>query len=183
MIINKIMESDDETGNPLDGFWMEGDSLAPPCQAEMDVIDIILGLANLNTESVLYDLGCGDGRICIEASKRFGAKSRGVEIEEDLFSKFRANILKYGLTEMTVAIHGDLVEVNLDDATVIVLYLLPPAIELIRPKLEECIRKGCVVICNSWGPKSWKAIQRVTCGPYNNVDIMLYDSSSLPTPV
>lgn len=67
--------------NPLDSFWMEGDSLAPPCQSENDIIDIILNLVEITNNSRVYDLGCGDGRICIEASKRYGCHSVGVEIE------------------------------------------------------------------------------------------------------
>jgi SAM-dependent methyltransferase len=173
------MDSDEEK-NPLEGFWMEGDSLAPPCQADMDVIEVILKLGNLTEKSVLYDLGCGDGRICIEATKRYGAKSRGVEIEVDLIQKFENEIVRLGLQEKSTAIHGDLLDIDLSDATVVVLYLLPEAVELIRLKLEAVVRNGKIVICNSWGPKGWNPVICETCGPYNNVAVKVYDYTSLP---
>jgi precorrin-6B methylase 2 len=166
--------------NPLDGFWMEGDSLAPPCQAEMDVIDVLLLLAAPHPNTFLFDLGCGDGRICIEASRKFGCKSCGVEIEEKLYNEFIKLITEHNLNEKVTAILGDLQEVNLDDATVIVLYLLPEAIELIKQKLHDAVSRGCLLICNTWGPKGWTFRERVLCGPYNNVFVFSYDRNSLP---
>ncbi|CAN0550622.1 unnamed protein product, partial [Ectocarpus sp. 12 AP-2014] len=56
---------------------MEGDSLAPPCQADMDVVRAIVDFAGVTADDVLYDLGCGDGRICIEAAESRGAKACG----------------------------------------------------------------------------------------------------------
>lgn len=70
--------------NPLSNFWMEGDSLAPPCQADMDVVSAILDLAQPSHEDRLYDLGCGDGRIPLEAALKYKCVSTGVEIEDKL---------------------------------------------------------------------------------------------------
>jgi precorrin-6B methylase 2 len=165
--------------NPLDGFWMEGDSLAPPCQAELDVIDVILQLVPLNQESKLFDLGCGDGRICIEASKRYGCRSCGVEIEEKLYEQFQKNIASNHVALLTTAVLGDLREIDLSTATVIVIYLLPEAIEEIKPKLESAVRNGATLICNTWGPKGWKYIQKKLCGDLNNVDLFVYNINSL----
>jgi SAM-dependent methyltransferase len=170
---------DDENGNPLEGFWMEGDSLAPPCQAELDVIDVILQLVPLNNESKLFDLGCGDGRICIEASKRYGCQSCGVEIEAKLFEQFQKNIISNNLSSLTSAVLGDLRELDLSTATVIVIYLLPDAIEEIKSKLEEAVRNGATLICNTWGPKGWKFIEKKLCGYLNNVDLFVYNIDSL----
>jgi precorrin-6B methylase 2 len=170
---------EDEIVNPLDGFWMEGDSLAPPCQAELDVIEVILELAQLNEQSVLYDLGCGDGRICIEASKRYGCRSYGVEIELKLYEEFQKNILLNHLTLLTNAVLGDLREIDLSNATVLVIYLLPEAIEEIKKKLEEVVRQGAILICNTWGPKGWKYIEKKICGDLNNVDLYVYTRDSL----
>lgn len=77
-----------EDSDPLHGFWLEGDSLAPPCQADLDIVEEILTLANPNDRSILYDLGCGDGRICLRASSRYGCRSLGCEIEENLYKDF-----------------------------------------------------------------------------------------------
>jgi SAM-dependent methyltransferase len=80
---------DDEV-NPLQtGFWMEGDSLAPPCGTSLDVVHAILEFAQVCSTDVLYDLGCGDGRVCLEAFSRHGCKTVGVEVEEDLVERAR----------------------------------------------------------------------------------------------
>ena len=76
--------SDDED-NPLRaGMWMDGDSLAPPCGCEPSIITPLLSLLNLTNTDILYDLGCGDGRICFKAVQEYPIlKAVGVEIEED----------------------------------------------------------------------------------------------------
>lgn len=168
-----------EEENPLDNFWMEGDSLAPPCQSENDIIDVILQLVEINQHSIVYDLGCGDGRICIEASKRFGCLSYGIEIEEKLYKQFQNNIVNNNLTSLTTAILGDLREIDISSATIIIIYLLPDAIELIKDKLEIAVRNGAILICNTWGPKGWKYIQKKICGYLNNVDLYVYSLESI----
>ena len=168
-----------EGENPLDSFWMEGDSLAPPCQSEFDIINVILELVEITNQSVVYDLGCGDGRICIEASKRFGCQSFGIEIEEKLYQQFQKNIEKNNLSSLTTAIFGDLREIDISFATIIILYLLPESIELIKEKLEFAIRHGAILICNTWGPKGWKYIEKRNCGTFNNVDLYVYNLQSL----
>ena len=91
------------------GFhWMEGDSLAPPCQAELDIVESILEFAELNEDSVLLDLGCGDGRICILGSKVYGCKSTGAEIEANLVEKFRENVEKQNVGHLVSVHDGDL---------------------------------------------------------------------------
>ena len=100
-----LEESDDE--NPLQiGMWLEGDSLAPPCGSTLSLITQLLDLAfndihncDLNNDKnvIFYDLGCGDGRVCLEAYWNFvhSNKSKGkiecvgVEIEEDLVERFQ----------------------------------------------------------------------------------------------
>ena len=108
------MYSDDEEDeeNPLNGFWLEGDSLAPPCQADLSVVNEIIKLAKPSKDSVLFDLGCGDGRICLEATKQYGCRSVGIEIEECLIDKFRRNIAMLGLEDKVQALHEDLIELT-----------------------------------------------------------------------
>lgn len=180
--VQVIMYSDDENeDNPLNGFWLEGDSLAPPCQAELDVVQEIITLANPSASSVLFDLGCGDGRICLEATKRFGCDSVGVEIEEHLISKFNGLITAMGVGDKVTARHEDLLETDLSKATIIVCYLLPDAIELIKPKLEDALRRGVVLVCNTWGPRGFRSVRTVQCGQLNaSVNLHLFDHTSLP---
>jgi SAM-dependent methyltransferase len=82
-------ESDGENDNPLQvGFWMEGDSLAPPCGSSISTIHQILDFASVTADDVLYDLGCGDGRVCLEAyAQRHCRTTIGIEVEEDLVER------------------------------------------------------------------------------------------------
>jgi SAM-dependent methyltransferase len=81
-------EVEEEESNPLQaGFWMEGDSLAPPCGTSIATIHSLLDFAEVNSTDVLYDLGCGDGRVCLEAYAKYNCRSIGVEVEVDLVER------------------------------------------------------------------------------------------------
>ena len=86
---------------------------------------------------------------------------------------------KLELQSLVSVIHGDLRDIDLSTATVIVLYLLPESIELIKAKLYTAIENGTILICNTWGPKGLKPFTKVTCGPSNNCHLYAYDKSSL----
>lgn len=87
-------DDDDDENDPLrPGLWMEGDSLAPPCGCSVAVIHEMLSLANVSEEDVLYDLGAGDGRVCLEAFFTCNCRySIGVEIEWALVERFQVLI-------------------------------------------------------------------------------------------
>jgi SAM-dependent methyltransferase len=127
---------------------------------------------------VLYDLGCGDGRICIAAHERSGCLAAGVEIEQCEIDKFRASIASKGLAEKVRIIHGDLLELDLADATIITLYLLPAALEQIKPKLLECLERGCRVVCHFWPVKGWVA-ERVATYGNSQCNVYLFTRESL----
>ena len=176
---NNDLEEDDE----LPYHWLEGDSLAPPCQTDSETITALLELIKpfASPESILYDLGCGDGRICIKATERYECKSIGVEIEPPLVEKFQKKIETSELLKAKVTAKNDsLLEVPFEeDATIIVLYLLPEAIELIRDKLIRCLERNAVVVCNNWGIKGVQPTNIIHCGFANNVKLFLYTKSSL----
>lgn len=174
-------EEDENQTDPLQGYWMEGDSLAPPCQAAHDVVEAILQLAEVHSKDTVYDLGCGDGRICIQSSRKYNCKSVGCEIEDKLVQKFQLSIERYSLQDLTRCIHDDLQRITLNDATVVTCYLLPDAIELITPMLVQFLsRSGTRLVCNTWGPKNLNPVQRIACGFCNNVTLLLYDIRSIP---
>jgi len=158
----------------ISGFWLPGDSLAPPCQSDFDVVTSILRFATPKPSDVLFDLGCGDGRICILASKLFGCKSVGCEIEDGLVDRFRANIERTAVQDLVTVKHVDLRELDVSTATIIVLYLLPESIAEIEPMLRGAVDAGAVVICSSWGIKSLEPKQTRDCGPHNNVKLLKY---------
>lgn len=89
-------EDDNNDMNPLQaGFWMEGDSMAPPCGTSVPTIHKILEYLQLDADNdVLYDLGCGDGRICLEAWHLYKCKAIGIEVEGDLAGRAQSLIRK-----------------------------------------------------------------------------------------
>eukprot|EP00644_Phytophthora_capsici_P015002 jgi/Phyca11/128501/e_gw1.76.148.1 len=172
-------ESDEEEQNPGAFMWIEGDSLAPPCQSDRDVVSKIVEIARVTPDDVVFDLGCGDGRICIEAAKRYGARARGVEIEEFLINRFRALISANDLEKLVSVSHGDLLEEDLSEATVIVTYLLPDALDQLTPKFSKLLSqtdKDVRIICNTWGIRGLTPDERHDAGPYNNVPLFVYRS-------
>lgn len=179
LIEEDFCENEDTESNPIVGKWIEGDSLAPPCQADLDVVEAIIDFAGLSSSSYLMDLGCGDGRICLRASQKYGCRSMGCELEPNLVEKFVHHISSYGLSGLVSAICDDLRNIDLSKANVITLYLLPDAIEDFKCELESVVRRGAILICNTWGPKGWKPVAKTQCGFCNNVTLLKYDSSSL----
>ena len=104
-------DDDDDTGdddyhNPLQiGYWMNNDdgggSISPPCGTCVSTIHAMLGFLDLRTNDVLYDLGCGDGRICIEAYTKYKcAQCVGIELESDLVTKANNMISKLTMTHV-----------------------------------------------------------------------------------
>jgi precorrin-6B methylase 2 len=176
------LEEEDTESNPLDNYWLEGDSLAPPCQAELDVVQGILDLAApyIKSDHTFYDLGCGDGRICTEASRRFSCHSIGCEIEPHLIEKFRTNVKMLGLEDKVTIVEGDLCALDLEKVGIIAIYLLPESVEKIRDKLLDAIRRGSIIICNTWGLKGLECKTKATCGFAGNCNLFLFDASCLP---
>jgi hypothetical protein len=110
--MQQVDDNDDD--DPLrSGLWMEGDSLAPPCGTSVSTIHKILSFAQVSASDVLYDFGCGDGRICLEALVRHDcARCVGVEVEEDLVLRFQYLISKLpDSTNRIMAIQADLRQV------------------------------------------------------------------------
>eukprot|EP00611_Tribonema_gayanum_P028263 TRINITY_DN7213_c0_g1_i1.p1 TRINITY_DN7213_c0_g1~~TRINITY_DN7213_c0_g1_i1.p1 ORF type:complete len:175 (-),score=47.72 TRINITY_DN7213_c0_g1_i1:401-925(-) len=173
------MADDSDEDNPLPR-WLEGDSLAPPCQAGYDVVQALLEFAGVTAKDIVYDLGCGDGRFCTEAAEKFGARSCGIEIEEDLVQSFRAAVEAKGLQQRVRVVHGDLLEQDLSDATIIVMYLLPEALALLEPKLIRELSRGCVVVCNTWGLKSLVPVRQAAVGPFEQTNLLMYTRDCLP---
>lgn len=90
-IVSAKDESDEDASfdaNPLQaGFWMDGDSLAPPCGTSISILRKLLQSLDINKNDVLYDLGCGDGRVCLEAWHIYQCRTVGIEVEQDLVDR------------------------------------------------------------------------------------------------
>ncbi|MBA3260548.1 MAG: class I SAM-dependent methyltransferase [Gemmatimonadales bacterium] len=124
----------------------------------VEVVRAMLGAAKVNKQDVVYDLGCGDGRLVITAVKRYGAR-RGVCVDIDpvRIKESRQNADTAGVAKQIEFMNADLFETDLSEATVVTLYLLPMLNVRLRPKLFRELEPGTRVVSNSFDMGEWKA--------------------------
>ncbi len=131
-------------------------SIAPFVQTPLEVAKKMLDLSKIGPGEVLYDLGCGDGRLIILAGKEIGAKATGIELREDLIERARTEIKRLNLEDKVKVIQGNFFDVAISDADVITLYLTSSANERLRPKLEAELKPGARVISHDFKVPGWK---------------------------
>jgi len=121
-----------------------------------EVVDEMLRLAGVKAGDVLYDLGCGDGRIVIAAAKRYGVKAAGIDIDPLRIQESNANAAAAGLTGKVRFIQQDLFETDFRDATVITMYLLTSVNLRLRPKLLADLKPGTRLVSHSFEMGEWR---------------------------
>jgi hypothetical protein len=128
-----------------------------------EVVDEMLAVAKVGPNDVLYDLGSGDGRIPITAAKRFGTRGLGVDIDPQRIAEANENAKAAGVTDKVKFIQGDLFEMDLSNATVITLYLLPELNLKLRPKLLA-LKPGTRIVSHAFDMGDWKPEQTLQVG-------------------
>ncbi len=113
------------------------------------VVDRMLELANVSKDDVVYDLGCGDGRIVVTAAKQFGCKAVGVDIDPERVEESRKNVRENGVEELVEIKQGDIFELDLSPASVITLYLLPGLNVRLIPQLEK-LKPGTRIVSHAF---------------------------------
>ncbi len=126
-----------------------------PIPTPPDVVDKMLEMAGVTKDDVVWDLGCGDGRIVIAAAKKYGCKAAGFEIEPDLVAKSRENARAAGVEELVTIEERDIFTLDLSEATVVTLYLLPQMNEKLVPQIEK-MKPGSRVVAHDFGIKGYK---------------------------
>lgn len=137
----------------------KGEKLAPYYPTPETVVERMLKLGGLKPGEKMYDLGSGDGRIVIMAADRFRANAVGIEFDEDLVRQSTARIRALGLDRRARIIHGDLLQQDYSDADLVTIYLLPSAVEKVRPLLEKQLRKGARVVAHDFGIPGWTPVK------------------------
>ncbi len=120
------------------------------------VVKEMLRVTNVKAGDVVYDLGCGDGRIVITAAKDHGARGIGVDIDPRRIRESRENARKAGVQDKVKFVTADLFEMNFKDATVVTLYLLPSLNVKLRPKLFNDLRPGTRVVSHDFDMDDWE---------------------------
>jgi ribosomal protein L11 methylase PrmA len=120
------------------------------------VVDAMLEIAQVTADDVVYDLGCGDGRIVIAAAKQYGARGVGVDIDPKRIEEAKALAEKEGVTDRVSFRVEDLFETDISEASVVALYLLTSLNERLRPRLWEKLKVGTRVVSHAFDMGDWK---------------------------
>lgn len=119
------------------------------------VVDRMLDLAQVGKNDVVYDLGCGDGRIVITAAKERGASGVGIDLNPQRITEAKANAKEAGVNEKVKFVVGDLFTSDFSEASVVTLYLLPEVNLALRPQLWKQLKVGTRVVSHDFdmGPE------------------------------
>jgi precorrin-6B methylase 2 len=134
-------------------------SLAPYVPTPQDVVDRMLALAQVTKDDVVYDLGCGDGRIVITAAKQFGARGVGVDIDPQRIKESEANAKAAGVENLVSFKLQDAMAVDVSPATVVTLYLLSASNLKLRPILTRQLRPGARIVSHAFTMGDWPPAQ------------------------
>jgi len=121
-----------------------------------EVVMEMLQIARVTPNDIVYDLGCGDGRIVITAAKVFGARGVGVDIDPDRIKESHENARKVGVTDRVKFIEQDLFKTDMREATVVSLYLLRDLNLKLRPKLLSELKPGTRIVSHEFDMDDWK---------------------------
>ncbi len=126
-----------------------------------DVVQVMLRLANVKAGDTVYDLGCGDGRIVIEAVRRFDARGVCVDIDPRRIAESQENARAAGVADRIQFFNQDLFMTDISKASVIMLFLSPGLNLKLRPKLLEELNPGARVVSHWHGMGDWKPQETV----------------------
>jgi len=126
-----------------------------------DVVDKMLELAQVTKDDVVYDLGCGDGRIVVTAAKQFGCKAVGYDIDPQRIKESKENVEKNGVGDLVRIEQEDIFTLDLSKASVITLYLLPRLNVKLIPQLEK-LKPGSRIVSHDFRMKGVQPDKTVT---------------------
>jgi len=122
---------------------------APFVTTPQDIVDAMLALAGLTSDDVLYDLGCGDGRIVVSAAKQFGCRAVGYDNNPERIKECLENAAKYQVEDLVAFHQEDIFTLDLSGASVVTLYLLPRLNVKLIPQLEK-LKPGSRIISHDF---------------------------------
>jgi SAM-dependent methyltransferase len=131
--------------------------LAPFVPTPMVVVERMLDLGGVNKDDILFDLGCGDGRIVITAARLFGTRGVGIDIDPQRIEESSRAAKEAGVEELVEFRLQDIMKSDIRKATVVTLYLLPESNAILRPFLEAQLKPGTFVVSHNYSIPGWEA--------------------------
>lgn len=120
-----------------------------------DVVARMLEMANVQKDDLLYDLGCGDGRIVVTAAKRYGCRAVGYDVDPKRIKESLDNVARNDVGDLVTIEQKDIFTLDLSDANVITLYLLPSLNVRLIPQLEK-LKPGSRIVSHDFSMKGVK---------------------------
>ncbi len=120
------------------------------------VVDRMLEMAAVTKDDVVYDLGCGDGRMVVTAAKKYGASGVGVDIDPQRIKESNDNAKSAGVTDKVKFSIKDLFTMEFGEANVLTMYLLPDVNLKLRPKILSDMKPGSRIVSHSFDMDDWK---------------------------
>jgi protein-L-isoaspartate O-methyltransferase len=140
------------------------DILAPAYPTPPTVVKKMLTLADVKPGEMVYDLGCGDGRIVISAARDFHAHAVGIEIRHDIYERTLKRVASLGLSDQVQIVNGNALKYDLSPADVVTMYLLTSSNERLKPVLAKYLKPSARVVSHDFEIRGWKpvSVQRMT---------------------
>lgn len=129
---------------------------APFVATPPDVVNRMLALARVGASDVVYDLGCGDGRIVIAAARIYGARGVGVDIDPARIDEARENARQAGVEHLVTFRLEDARQTDVSEATVVTLYLVSALNVQLRPRLTAQLRPGARIVSHNFPMGDWE---------------------------
>ena len=126
------------------------------------VVAKMLEMVDVRENDILYDLGCGDGRIVITAARERDCRGVGIDINPQRVEESRKNAILAGVSHMVDFYQMDLFEADISQASVVTLYLLSTVNLRLRPKLFRDLKPGTRVVSHDFSMADWMADKTVT---------------------
>jgi SAM-dependent methyltransferase len=121
-----------------------------------DVVEVMLRLGNVKAGDIVYDLGCGDGRIVIRAVREFASRGVCVDIDPQRITESRENAHAAGVADQIRFLNQDLLATEVSEATVVMLFLSPALNLAVRPKLLRELKPGTRIVSHWHDMGDWK---------------------------
>ncbi len=135
----------------------DAEDLAPWVPTPMVVVEKMLEMAKVDKDDILYDLGCGDGRIVILAAEKYGTRGIGIDIDPQRIREANASAKMAGVEHLVEFRENDVMKVDFSEASVVALYLLEESNALLRPLFDKQLKPGTYVVSHNYTVPGWEA--------------------------
>ncbi len=138
-------------------YAQQPDLDVPYVPTQQETVEKMLEMAGVKAGDIVYDLGCGDGRIVITAAKKFGATGVGVDLNPQRIKEANENAKAAGVEDKVRFVEGNLFDFDFSEANVVTMYLLPSVNLKLRPKLQKELKPGSRIVSHDFDMGDWEA--------------------------